>query len=71
MIKTLDKTFVLEITSSDINTITDALHELYTVKRKEYNEHGGEKLYNEWVSFRELRNEFASLIGRNFMGKDA
>ena len=71
MIKTLGKNFVLEISEEDISIVVEALNELYILKTNEYKEHGGEKIYNKKASARALRNDFASLIGRTYMGEDA
>lgn len=63
MIKTLDKAFVIELRQKDIETITDALQELYIYKAAAYKTKGGEDRYNKKIEVRDLRNELADLIG--------
>lgn len=60
------KKFNVELTEREVNIITSALHTRYMPVKKE---HGYSN--PEATEVRELRNDFASLVGRYFMGEDA
>lgn len=59
------RTFSVELNTEEVENITTALHELYKTL-KDVNKNA-EAISRTW----ELRNGFASLIGRAYMGVDA
>lgn len=71
--KTLERSFTIELTTDEIDIITTALHGQY--------KHNKEMLFDKPTSpeyitrhmtqSQELRNSFAHLIGRSYMGEDA
>lgn len=71
--KVQEKIFVTTLTEKEIEYITEALHKIY----KEMKIQNSDKDANVYVNttktaeLRILRNEFASLIGRAYMGEDA
>lgn len=56
--KLLETTFVVELTKDDIEVIAGALHSCYMANRSD-------------VEAQALRNAFAELVNRRFMGEDA
>ena len=63
---TMGRKFVVELSETEVNLITTALHETY--KRWDGNPH---KICERKEDCRSLRNDMGTLIGRSFMGMDA
>lgn len=69
----------ITLNPKEIETITNALHAAYTETRdayrelitEEHNAHDENVLYNRKNELREIRNSFANLIGRSYMGQDS
>lgn len=71
--KMIEKTFTIELTEQEIEIITTALHGEYKhIKEMKCDspEHS-RKMHEKMVNIRGIRNSFASLIGRMYMGEDA
>lgn len=71
--KTIVKTFTVELTSEEISLITTALHNEYKALKTTCSESKDEteNSYNQIKCFRDLRNSFSSLINVSYMGEDA
>ena len=60
------KSFDVNLTEREVEIITNALHKIYKPLKEE------QKYTNpEATEVRELRNAFAGLINRHYMGEDA
>ena len=66
----LSKTFTLQLTPDEIEIITTALHGQYKTD-KELNEQNSALYHDRMVLARKLRNDFADMINRRYMGEDA
>lgn len=67
--KKIDTSYTIELTTKEVNVIVDEFHFLYKMCKE-----GAEKGECDAEHLRELRdirNSFASLINRSYMGKDA
>ena len=62
--KKIDTTYTIKVTIEEVNTITEALH-------KAYKEAKTLLLSEDATELRELRNSFANLCNRSYMGEDA
>ena len=73
--KIIEKRFFVELTESEIETITTALHAEYKFRRedaeKEQDAPRKARRSADACEARSLRNVFADLIGRRYMGEDA
>lgn len=70
-----NKEFKITLTEQEVNAITGMLHESFTVRKGEYEAYRKEKecaaYYDLLSDVRAMRNFFAGLINRSFMGEDA
>lgn len=71
--KTLTKTFTIELTTDEIEIITTALHGQYKHNKEMImdNPKNPEYITKHMMEAQALRNSFANLINRSFMGEDA
>lgn len=71
--KTLSTTYNISLTKNEIALITTALHAEFEKQRDlwEKDEETYGKYYDWMNDARDLRNAFAGLINRSYMGKDA
>lgn len=67
--KTTDTIYRIELTEAEVRTITEALEEA-TKERREHRD-DGEQSAKAYFRAHDLRNGFAHLIGRSYMGVDA
>ena len=72
----LETTFTIELNEKDVDLITTALHREYKVL-SELNEQERDqddlygKYYKDMNAARDLRNKFAGLLNKQYMGIDA
>lgn len=73
--KVTEQIYKVELTLSDIDIITTALHGDYKFikeqRRKPENGERQSELFQKQQSIKNLRNAFAELIDRRYMGDDA
>ena len=71
--KTLEKSYKVELTTDEIEIITTALHGEYKFCKESRPDTIDEskRIYNKMQAVRTIRNEFASMINRSYMGEDA
>lgn len=69
--KQIGKTFTVEITEREAELLSNFLNNEYKEWQKMYKEEPSEAIYNNINVCRELRNGFAELIGKHYMGVDA
>lgn len=72
--QTVKRSFTVELTAEEIEVITTALHGEYKfVKdlRTKAEQDQQPRLHQKQETTQRLRNEFAELVGRRFMGEDA
>lgn len=73
--KVTEQFYKVELTLSDIDIITTALHGDYKFireqRRKPENAERQSELFQKQQSIQNLRNAFAELIDRRYMGDDA
>lgn len=71
--KTLEKVYKVELTTDEIEIITTALHGEYKFCKglRPDNQEESKRIYNKICAVREIRNSFASLVNRSYMGEDA
>ena len=68
-----EQIYSVELNKGEIEIIVNAIHAAYQELKCMVPENQSEsrKTYERMQPLRELRNSFASLIGRSFMGEDA
>lgn len=70
-----NKEYRVTLTEQEVKVLTDMLHESFTVRKGEYDAYKKEKecgAYYELLNdVRVMRNFFAGLINRSYMGEDA
>lgn len=67
-------TYTVELTREEIDTVTTALNSEYKFLKEKYanaRQQNAAEVYERMDEARTLRNDFARLIGVNFMGEDA
>lgn len=69
--KQIGKTFIVEITEKEAELLSNFLNNEFKEWKKLYNEEHSEATYNNINLCRELRNGFAELINKHYMGEDA
>lgn len=72
--QTVKHSFTVELTADEIEVITTALHGEYKfIKdlRTKAEQDQQTRLHQKQETTQRLRNEFAELVGRRFMGDDA
>lgn len=69
--KRISKTFTVEITEREAELLSNFLNNEYKEWQKMYKEEPSEAVYNNINACRELRNGFAELINKHYMGVDA
>lgn len=69
--KRISKTFTVEITEREAELLSNFLNNEYKEWQKMYKEEPSEAIYNNINVCRELRNGFAELINKHYMGVDA
>ena len=67
------KTYSVSLNEDEIDVIVNALHACYMDMKETPQEsmEDSKKTYARMQPLKELRNSFANLIDRSFMGKDA
>ena len=67
------KIYSVTLTEDEIQTIVNALHACYMDMKEtpQESKEESQKTYVRMQPLKELRNSFANLINRSFMGKDA
>lgn len=69
--KLTDRTYNISITETEIEALVRALeNETYCLKES-YKDGGGEITYRLLTETKTLRNSFAEIIGKHYMGVDA
>lgn len=71
--KTIDTVYRVELTADEVEIITTALHGEYKFIRaeREKSQENAARLYDKMRDVRTVRNNFADLCGRRYMGEDA
>lgn len=71
--KTVETVYRVELTADEVELITTAMHGEYKFLRaeREKSQDNAERLYSKMKAVREIRNNFADLCGRRYMGEDA
>lgn len=69
--KRISKTFTVEITEREAELLSNFLNNEYKEWQKMYKEEPSEAIYNNINMCRELRNGFAELVNKHYMGVDA
>ena len=67
----VSKNFVVELNDEQVNVVVDALHVAYKHWKEQATKNGVAKSMPKSFKAKELRNDFASLVQRSFMGEDA
>lgn len=67
------KTYSVSLNEDEIDVIVNALHACYMDMKEtpQESKEDSQKTYVRMQPLKELRNSFANLINRSFMGKDA
>lgn len=68
---TLEKSFTINLTETEVKYITDALHLYYKTMRDEEDPTTRSKNFETTNYVRVLRNHFGNLFGRCYIGSDA
>lgn len=70
-----EKTFKVELTEEEVNSLCDMLHESFRVRKQDCADHSKTPEYgtlrNKVIASRNMRNFFATLVNRSYMGEDA
>lgn len=70
-----NKDFKITLTEQEVSAITDMLHEAFCGRKTDYEEYkNGKDKYDYYALMadaRQMRNFFAGLINRSYMGEDA
>lgn len=71
--KKIEATYKIELTPAEIEIITTALHGEYKTLKTTAAESIDEsrRIYERMQPIKELRNDFANLINKTYMGEDA
>lgn len=71
--KTLEKIYKVELTTDEIEIIETALHSEYKFCKELRPDtiDESQRIYNKMQAVRTIRNEFASMVNRSYMGEDA
>ena len=72
--KTIEQTYKVELNVDEVRAIADSLHAEYLKFRHAYESATSQdapKIYKDVSMLRTLRNSFANIIGRSYMGEDA
>lgn len=72
--KTVNKVFQIELTENEIELITTALHGEYKfirAEREKADQDSAPRLYEKMQAVKAIRNSFADLVNRRYMGEDA
>ena len=73
--KKLDTIYKIEVTAEEVEAITTALHGEYKfikdMRTKAETPEKSQELYNKMELVRSIRNNFADICNRRYMGEDA
>lgn len=71
--KTLETVYKIELTTDEIEIITTALHGEYKFYKEQRpdNINESKRIYDKIIAVRTIRNEFANMINRSYIGDDA
>ena len=70
---TLSKNFIIELTADEVDVIATALHGQYKHNKEMLSDKpiNPEYITKHMVQAKELRNTFANLLNRQYLGEDA